>query len=701
MLRMPKLIACAALLVCAISPAGAQNRAPASGPWVLTNGVVSRTIAFDTNDGLITQSWRNLTDGREFIDPKQETMDGYCRQFRFSVNGRAYTATPSQFTVAHAEQSTDSAGANNLDLSLASRDRNITVTAHYILPTGATGIRQYLSIRNNSTQPVILSHVSIACEPIAPAQPADLLAFGGYGEDPRDIFFTGRSDDVAILLENAATGDGVAVLSEVPGVLRRTEAGVIGKWHQWQPGVDVMYDTDLFPFERTLDPGETFTTAAVSFVLYQRGTAQDPHWLIPQYVVANIARPLPVPLWTYNDWEPFETKIGADDLTEVEHAVASSGFGMFVIDDGWEQKRGDNAVDAARFPHGLEPLAKVAQQTGMRFGLWSPMAVASPDAPVVYQHPDWVCHDQSGKVRYMAGMVQMNLASPYRNDALERLSDLVRQNALSYLKLDLTTAFNTYGEQPGCYGPGGEHAATEADHEVIPRDYEALAYIADELHRRFPHLLIDYSFELWGGKHLIDYGLLRAADLDWISNIADRIPTDAGPRAARMLLDRRAMAIPAESMLIGNLQAETGSWRVRVATEMGSWPLLLGDFRNLPSQERLHCAQWIARYRALRDRVPLDDSFFPLGAWRQPRSNRWDGFARFSRRGEGLIVLFRNQAGDVSAHVSIPGFPDGTVTARIWDTSQTISWSGAELRRGVNIPLSGQDAEVLEVRRSR
>ena len=701
MLTMSKLIACAALLVSAISPARAQNRAPAPGPWLLTNGVVSRTIAFDTNDGLITQSWRNLTDGKEFIDPKQETMDGYCREFRFSVNGRAYTATPSQFTVAHAEQSTDSAGADHLDLSLASRDGNITVTAHYILPTGATGIRQFLSIRNNSTQRVILSHVSIACEPIAPAQPADLLAFGGYGEDPRDIFFTGRSDDVAILLENAATGDGVAVLSEVPGVLRRTEAGVIGKWHQWQPGVDAMYDTDLFPFERTLDPGETFTTAAVSFVLYQRGTAQDPHWLIPQYVVANIARPLPVPLWTYNDWEPFETKIGAADLTEVEHAVANSGFGLFVIDDGWEQKRGDNAVDAARFPHGLEPLAKVAQQTGMQFGLWSPMAVASPDAPVVSQHPDWVCHDQSGKVRYMAGMVQMNLASPYRNDALERLSDLVRQNALSYLKLDLTTAFNTYGEQPGCYGPGGEHAATEADHEVIPRDYEALAYIADELHRRFPHLLIDYSFELWGGKHLIDYGLLRTADLDWISNVADRIPTDAGPRAARMLLDRRAMAIPAESMLIGNLQAETGSWRVRVATEMGSWPLLLGDFRKVPASERMHCAQWIARYRALRDQVPLDDSFFPLGAWRQPRSNRWDGFARFSRRGEGVIVLFRNHAGDVSARVSIPGFPDGTVTARIWDTSQTFSWSGAELRRGVNIRLSGQDAEVLEVRRSR
>lgn len=695
------LIAVLPALLLAVSSAAAQSGAPNANRWVLNNGLVSRTIAFDADDGMVTTSWKNLTDGKEFIDSAQETMDSYCREFRFNVDDRTYTATPSQFTVARSGQSTDSAGTRHLDLTFAARDGKVTVTVHYLLPSGATGIRQFLSIRNLSSRPVVLSHLSVACEPVAPAQPNNLLAYGGYGEDPREFFFTGRADDVAILLENAVTGDGVAVLSEVPGVLRRTEVGVIGKWHQWEPGIDAMYDTDLFPFERTLAPGESFTTAAVSFLLYQRGTAQDPHWLIPEYVLANIARPEAGPLWMYNDWEPFEARIGGADLADVEHAVASSGFGIFVIDDGWEQKRGDNAVDAARFPQGLGPLAKIAQQTAMRFGLWSPMSVASPDAPLVAKHPEWVCHNENGKVRLMAGMVQMNLASPFRDDALERLSDLVRDDQLSYIKLDLTTAFNTYGEQPGCYGPGGEHAASQADHETVPRDYEALAYIADELHRRFPGLLIDYSFELWGGKHLIDYGLLRDADLDWISNVADRVPTDAGPRAARMILDRRGMAVPAESMLIGNLQGETGSWRVRAATEMGSWPLLLGDFRKVSPQDRAHYANWITRYRDLREQVPVNQSFFPLGAWRQPRSNRWDGFARFSVRGEGLIVLFRNDARHSAAHVIIPGFPDCTVTARVWDSAQTFSWTGEELRRGVDIPLSEQDAEILEVRRSR
>ncbi len=170
--------------------------------------------------------------------------------------------------------------------------------------------------------------------------------------------------------------------------------------------------------------------------------------------------------------------------------------------------------------------------------------------------------------------------------------------------------------------------ASQADHEVIPRGYEALQYIADKLHYSFPDLLIDYTYELWGGKHLIDYALLRDADLDWLSNVGNRTITDAGPRATRMLLYQRGMAIPAESMLIGNLQGETGSWRVQAATEMGSYPVMLGDFRKVSPQDRAHYASWIARYRSLRKQVLLNQSFFQLGAWRQPRINQSMGRLR-------------------------------------------------------------------------
>src|SRR6185312_10825143 len=173
MRRTPLKRIAAALLSVAVSTACAQKNASAPNRWTLTNGIVSRTIAFDADHGLITQSWKNLIDRKEFIDPQQQTMDSYCREFRFSMNGRAYTATPSQFAVTHATESTDSAGAHHLDLGLASHDHRVGVAVHYILPAGATGIRQFLSIRNDAAQSAVLSQLSIACEPIAPAQPVD------------------------------------------------------------------------------------------------------------------------------------------------------------------------------------------------------------------------------------------------------------------------------------------------------------------------------------------------------------------------------------------------------------------------------------------------------------------------------------------------------------------------------------------------
>lgn len=680
-----------------------QNDSSNSGHWTLDNGLVSREISFDAKAGFVTGHWRNLQSKKEFIDPELASFNDYCHEFRFVANGRSYTGTGEAFSLIHADESTDSSGGHNLDLTLASSDGDVTVTLHYIQPAQSTAIRQFLTIRNNLKQTITLSHVSIACEQLEPAKPVNLLAYGGYGEDPQEMFFTGRTDDVAILLEDAISGEGVAAMSEVPGILKRTEVGVIGKWHQWEPGVQVMYDTDLFPFERSLGPGEQFNTAAVSFLLYRRGTSQDPHWLIPQYVLRNIARSTPsgAPRWMYNSWEPWGGKIASAELARVEQAVAESGFGIFVIDDGWQQKRGDNATDPVRFSDGLTPETEVAKKTGMQLGLWFPMADVNQDSPVYQQHPEWACRDKDGKIRHMAGLVQMNMASPYQYEAVERLSQAIRQYDLKYVKLDLTTAFNTYGEEPGCYGPGGESQISSADRESIPRIYEALEYVATQLHSRFPDLLIDYTFELWGDKHLIDYGLLREADLDWISNVADRIPTDAGPRAARMLLYRSGMAIPAETMLIGNMQGEAGSWQVRAATEMGSYPLMLGDFSKISPEDRAHYADWIARFRALRARVPLNESFFPLGSWRQPRGNQWDGFARLSAAGEGVIVLFRNDSENASAHLQIPGFPDGSITAHSWTTNEEFSWTGEELRRGRDIPLGEKEVIVLELSRNK
>jgi hypothetical protein len=130
---------------------------------------------------------------------------------------------------------------------------------------------------------------------------------------------------------------------------------------------------------------------------------------------------------------------------------------------------------------------------------------------------------------------------------------------------------------------------------------------------------------------------------------------------------------------------------------MGSYPLFLGDLRKLSPEDVAHYKDWISRFRTLRSHVPLNESFFPLGSWRQPRSNAWDGFARLAHTGEGIIVLFRNNSDVTHASVHIPGFPDGDVVVKFWGADREFGLKGSQLRTGYAVTLDKGDVTILEL----
>lgn len=668
--------------------------------WSLSNGVVSKTVVFSSADGLQVSSWKDLTTGYEFIRPgfiKQPSLEGNrCYEFQFDANHLHVSGKATDISLTSASTGVRQDGTHTLDISLAAKALPISVVVHYELGKNQPAIRQSLSITNAGSTPVVLQNLTVSCGFVPPGEGHDNIAYGGYGEQPRETYFTGRVDDVLVREENAKTGIGWAVLSEVPGYERRIEVGQAG---QWTPSFAAMYDSDVFPFERTLAPGQIFDSAGVSLLFYQRGTSADPHWRIPQYVLSRIAHNTcsGTPGWIYNVWEPWRSTFKAQDASRILELAKENGFTQFTVDEGWESRLGDNEVNLQKFPEGLGPVFAKASSLGLRRGLWMPVSLINPRAQAYVEHPDWACHDESGRPRLSQGQgVVMCLASPYKYAVLQRVSAAVEKYQLNYIKLDLTTVFNTYGEEPGCYETGHDHKSSRESMETI---YDALGWLAQSLHNKFPKLLIDYTFELWGQKHLIDYGLLKVADLDWLSNIADQTTGSPGPEQVRMLLYQRGMAIPAETMLIGNLQAETPYWQEHVATEMGSGPVFLGDLTKQTEAERKGYAEWIKRFTRLREEVPLNESFFPLGSWQQVRSDRWDGFARFSHHGEGLIVLFRNDSNATSANFSIPGFPSGKYKMIPWDSRKRTVVDGGVLQRDVRVRFSGKErVKVIEVR---
>ena len=663
--------------------------------WVLDNGKVSLVLAFDPQSGLFTKSWRDLETQTDLIK-ENEARASNCKEFEVQVDGQAITGSAHDMTLEAAPTAAKRGQDESFDVTLVARNLPLRVVIHYQAPTGFAAVRLWLTLENTGPKTLTLRNLTVACQPLSPGPVRDRIAYGHYGEEPRETFFTGRVNDVAPMVENARTGLGLAVLSEVPGYLRRTEVG----FNYWNQIVYAMYDTDLFPFERSLSPGEKFETAAASVVFYRRGTARDPHWILPQYVEQVIAhnKNERQPEWIYNDWEPWNGTANDATLNAVLPRAAGMGLTLNTIDEGWEKTLGDNTVNPERFPNGLDAVYDSGNGAAQKRGLWLPVALVSRDASVFREHPDWVCRGRDGKPKSSQGQgVVMCMASPYKQAVLERVTSAVERYKLDYVKLDLTTVFNAYSEEPGCYETGHEHASSA---ESSVRIYESLDWLADKLHERFPNLLIDYTFELWGEKHLIDYGLLRVADLDWMSNVTDHHTDDAGPLQVRTLLYQRGMAIPTEDMLIGNLQGEMPSWQERIATEMGSAPVFLGDLRKLSEQDAKQASEWISRFRTLRSEVRLQESFFPLGSWRQPRVDEWDGYARFAKTGEGLVVIFRNDSVDSSAKIAIPGFPDGAFNVTNWQSGARVAIEGKTIRSGWEIPGVDQPrVSILEVRK--
>jgi alpha-galactosidase len=675
--------------------------------WTVGNELVQRALRFSPGHGLFTDSWKHRLTGTDFMRqpftaaPNTEPHPG--NEFSFDVGGQKVRGNtekaPADFEFVRSQIDDTNAGGRVLRIVLRAKAFPLEVSVWYAVYPGHPAIRKWLSVTNGSSQSIVLSHMAMEDVELRAAAPVDQEVLGYYGVHPREIFFTGRAEDCAVIQRNARTHEGFAILNEVPGWMKRTDL------LNWGQGISVMYDTDIFPFERKVRPGETFATAKSSIVFFAEGRGlADPHWVIPSYVSQVMLRKgasFKSP-WFGNTWEPFFQDYDQAAVNSIIPAAAGMGLDVYTLDTGWSENYADNQVNPVKFPNGVQAIRHDMESRGMRLGMWVPLVVVSPDSTVYKQHPEWAIRDYLGveKSSTFPGPHDrvMCLASPYRQVAADRINALIETYNLGYVKIDLTTVFNAYGEAPGCHAKGHYHDDWAQSLEGI---YEGIQFVTDEIYRKHPDVLLDLTFELWGQKHIIDYGLLAAGDLDWMSNVDDQSPANAGPLQARALLYHRGLAIPVETMLIGNLRATTPSIQERFATAIGSAPVLLGDLRKLTPEQVSWYSQKINWFKKLRQEIPIYEGFFPLGSWMQPNSNAWDGYARLSRAGEGILVLFKNQSAADHAQVALQAYPEGTFSMHSVLTGKALPQVGADaVRRGIDIPFErAESLEILEIRK--
>ncbi|UWZ85914.1 alpha-galactosidase [Occallatibacter riparius] len=668
--------------------------------WSIGNALIRRDVAYAPGVGLYTTQIADLAAGTNLLGAVSDAR-ALAAEFSLICDGQECRSNGGVFQLVDTREDSGE-GKRTRAVRLRHIKLPLEVRAVYSVYDGHAAIRKHLVLKNTGTAPLKITHLQIDNLAFALGPENEMTLLAQYGAVPREIFYTGRSEDAGLMLANGRTGAGVTVLNEAPGYMKRTE--VAGWDAPDSVRVSAMYDTDLMPFERRLAPGEELTTASASLIPFRRGDAfNDPRWRVPGYTAAVLERRVDQggPPWIYNTWEPFERGINQQISMDLIEAAGAMGMDVFTIDDGWQQEYGDNAVNLAAFPGGLDPILKAVESRGMRLGLWIPPAAIGMTTEVYKAHPEWASRDIDGNVKTtgtMAGQkVVMCMASRFCMSAAERINDAIERFRLAYAKLDLTTIFNAYGEAPGCWAKGHDHADWA---ESLHRIYEGIREMTSAVYAKHPDVLLDLTFELWGQKHIIDAGLLAAGDLDWMSNVDDRHPDAAGPLQARQLLYARAASMPVEAMLIGNMHAELPTIQESFATAIGSAPLLLGDLRKLSAADRAWYGEKIRWFKELRKSVKLSDSFFPLGSWRQTSPAAWDGFARLARSGEGVVAVFRNKSGVAGARVELPLIPEGRYRVRVVISGKVLgTFDRSAWARGVDVPFAGP-AEVLEMKRA-
>ncbi|QBE61906.1 glycoside hydrolase family 36 protein [Pseudoduganella lutea] len=705
--------ALAALPWCA--PSTAQE-APAYASWsatelLLDNGAVRRRIALPgPGTGLATVDYRGARAPSRFFAGHDGSKPRRSDEFRFLVDGKAVTSA-SGWRVKNIAAARDAHGGHGARIALDSVDGRLSVAVEYLLYPGLPLVRKRLAVTNRGRRRVRIESVEIERFEMEEYYPGTYgWIYSDYGRRKSLAPFLGTRQDCLMALHNPDWQEGIVLGNEAPGVLKHmaafydSRALVAGLTPAGQP----------YAFRRHLAPGRSWESPQVFSIVYANARTFETilNSVVPDFVRRHLGSRLAAnphrPGFVYNTWEPFQTDINEALLLELVDAAADAGAQEFVIDDGWQDVNGDWGVDRARFPRGLGPVIERIRQRGMKPGLWVSVGSADKHSRVFRAHPDWFVENRAGQLTnlhlesWAGDKLTACFTTGWRDYIGGVLARLVREHGLVYLKLDFAVVTSSYVfdlKRNGCHARKHSHADQP---ESLALNHQAMWDLFDGLHRQFPQLFIDCTFEAMGGMQLIDYAMLRHAEGNWLSNFNEA--DAANDLRIRQMAWWRAPAMPAAALVIGNARLEDGGVETHLQSLAGTLPMLLGDPRKMDAARKALCRRYSAWFSALHQRSGYMDYRQDLPGFGEPQEGRWDGFQRINTDSGagGMVGVFRH------------GAPDAAVTARVGHlqaraTYLVLDMEGREVARASGAQLGSQGFAVridedhggrlLEVRR--
>lgn len=620
--------------------------------FVMANQRFCRRVEFSAH-GLRTTSVLDRESGLEYITDDQvpefsfalngEVISSYSYSTLSDLDGNVQESTCA-FTLAGAKKSSGPAGSEILQLDFALRTQPLHFSVFYQLYPDLKGCVKWLSF---SSQGPELRLTALALEQfnLAPGRAVDLEYRLGPGFHPVGPMFTTTGSDDIVLAYDESTRAGFWVGTSIPGPMRYFMC-----YPHWPSGLLCGYSRSTAAFCKYLRPGESFVSAEVFLATFQgdccAAAQRNEFRRLLRRHLPSCADPGGI---MYCTWLPFHKSISEKLVSDLAEKAADLQFQTLVLDDGWFTDQ-QWAVDAEKFPGGLEPLAEKVRSLGLRFGLWFNIGT---DYGNPGSRPEDNCLLPTGEVKPFSRNLSCRcLASKHRDWLVEKLCALAGQYGLGYYKLDFSSIISPYGIMPpGCSGT--EHAYHKNAADAVQEQYQSMYYIRQEIKQRFPDLLLDFSFESYGTE-FPNISALQYSELHHSSNMSTNSSAlDMNARKIRQQLYRYCLVLPAERIL-GSLICLSGENDVEhLYTAFVGVPLVAGNLLAISEQDAALIRRISQAYHGQLAGGPLTE-FYLLNGDPRPARYDWDGFLKTNTAGEGILCVFRNDSTDTQCEFTVP-----------------------------------------------
>ena len=638
-------------------------------------------------EGVYTSSIFNKVTGREY-NQRQENSE-----FQFSVNDDQFVSyskpeihildgskveVPQMLQYTGYEFTGSQKNSRILKISMHCGKYNFALRVCYEIYSDLPGCAKWLEI-DCLGEEIHLHRMFFEQISACPGKFSDSDFYTRQGQVSAAPMFASCGEDDIIQLHNSELDEGFYLGNSACGPLRYFMV-----YPHWGTGISCGYSMSGADFNTFLKRGDKFVSDKASLCLYQ-GEKENP-------VGANLFREMvrrDLPECPdngkvmYCTWLPFLKDINESLLLELVDRASALGFYHFVVDDGWFVD-GDWKVDPEKFPDGLEVIADKVHAAGMKFGLWLNIGNDYGQQGSRKEDNATDFHNEVKGFGFSTrGLKTRCFASKHRDLIGDKLIELAGRYGVDYFKLDFSNILSPYGMMSyGCHSCGHEYHRDYSD--SVYEQYQSMLVMRNNIKKSFPELMIDFSFEVFGTERP-SIAALRYSELHHASNMNTlRSEFMCADRLRRTLYEYGRL-LPNERLLGSLICLQNNSDVEHMLTAFAGTPLVAGDLRTISDENLEKLRSIVSKLNSIVEESPMTE-YELLNVKKAGERKKWDGFARYSVKGNGIICLFRNDYDGTKVKFALKSLPEREYILKdLVDGQDIMKCTADELRAGITI----------------